>query len=336
MASKTTFPIEQGLRPLLKDMGIRIDHVLRRAGLPEDLLSHPTGVLTTTEHFRLWQGLEAEAADPQLPLRIAGMIQADSFVPPLFAALCSANMTQAVQRLATYKRLMAPMRMETSTGAQGELLVMPHWIGAESGVPFILVATEVAFLMRLIRLGTREHIQAMKVTLPTLPDPAHANAYAEYFGVAIRRDATACITLSPSDADRPFLTANDAIWQMFEPDLRRRLGELDATATTAQRVRSVLLELLPSGQSSIEAVAKRLAMSTRTLQRRLDDEGDSFRSIVNRTREDLAKHYLTQTKLSISEISFLLGFDDPNSFYRAFHGWTGQTPDSMRGTALPN
>ncbi|HEL5571735.1 TPA: AraC family transcriptional regulator ligand-binding domain-containing protein [Stenotrophomonas maltophilia] len=314
MASKTTFPIEQGLRPLLKDMGIRIDHVLRRAGLPEDLLSHPTGVLTTTEHFRLWQGLEAEAADPQLPLRIAGMIQADSFVPPLFAALCSANMTQAVQRLATYKRLMAPMRMETSTGAQGELLVMPHWIGAESEVPFILVATEVAFLMRLIRLGTREHIQAMKVTL----------------------HATACITLSPSDADRPFLTANDAIWQMFEPDLRRRLGELDATATTAQRVRSVLLELLPGGQSSIEAVAKRLAMSTRTLQRRLDDEGDSFRSIVNRTREDLAKHYLTQTKLSISEISFLLGFDDPNSFYRAFHGWTGQTPDSMRGTALPN
>ena len=120
------------------------------------------------------------------------------------------------------------------------------------------------------------------------------------------------------------------MWRSFEPDLRRRLIELEATARTADRVRALLLELLPSGAATIELVAKRLAMSKRTLQRRLEDEGENFRALVNATRESLAKHYLTQTSLSGGEIAFLLGFEDPNSFYRAFHEWTGQTPETAR------
>lgn len=336
MATNTTFPIEQGLRLLLKDMGVQVDHVLRRASLPDDLFSGPHGGLTTAEHFRLWQSLDAEVADPLLPLRLAGTIQAESFVPPLFAALCSANMVQAAQRLATYKRLMAPMRLNVTTGSKGELSLSPQWIDAEGETPFILVATELAFLMRLIRMATREPVNAMKVTFPALPGQAHTKAYADYFGVSVHRGADASLMLSSFDASRPFLTANDAMWQVFEPDLRRRLSELDAVATTAQRVRSALLELLPGGQSSIEAVASRLAMSKRTLQRRLEVEGDNFRGIVNRTREDLAKHYLTQTKLSASEIGFLLGFDDPNSFYRAYQDWTGNTPDSTRHSSRLN
>ena len=81
------------------------------------------------------------------------------------------------------------------------------------------------------------------------------------------------ITFSAANAVLPFLTANDSIWQVFEPDLRRRLAELEETATIGERVRSLLLEALPSGQTSIDAVVDRLAMSKRTLQRRLGDEG---------------------------------------------------------------
>lgn len=74
-------------------------------------------------------------------------------------------------------------------------------------------------------------------------------------------------------------------------------------------------------------------MSGRTLQRRLEEEGDSFRSVVNRPREDLAKHCLAQTRLSASEIGFLLGFEDPNSCFRAFNDWTGKTPEALRESA---
>jgi AraC-like DNA-binding protein len=80
----------------------------------------------------------------------------------------------------------------------------------------------------------------------------------------------------------------------------------------------------------MEAIAKKLAVSKRTLQRRIEAEGTSFQQILKETREALARHYLEKTSLPASEISFLLGFDEPNSFYRAFRSWTGKTPDSVR------
>ena len=77
-------------------------------------------------------------------------------------------------------------------------------------------------------------------------------------------------------------------------------------------------------------IADRLAVSTRTLQRRLGDEGTSFQQELSALREELARHYLTNTACSSAEISFLLGYADPSSFYRAFHDWTGVTPERVR------
>jgi AraC-like DNA-binding protein len=138
------------------------------------------------------------------------------------------------------------------------------------------------------------------------------------------------ISFRPADTERPFLTANENMWQFFEPELRKRLSELDGSATTADRVKAALLELLPSGQASIEPVSKKLGTSTRTLQRRLNQEGKSFQSLLNSTREDLAKHYLKNSDVTGAEISFLLGFEDTNSFFRAFHTWSGETPGQVR------
>jgi len=74
------------------------------------------------------------------------------------------------------------------------------------------------------------------------------------------------------------------------------------------------------------------ARSARTLQRQLSQEGTSFQAILAGTRESLARHYLTSGELRTSEIAFLLGYDDTNSFYRAFRSWTGTTPDAIRAT----
>jgi AraC-like DNA-binding protein len=120
------------------------------------------------------------------------------------------------------------------------------------------------------------------------------------------------------------------MWQEFEPSLKQRLSELDHSASTSERVRSALLELLPSGATSIEAVCRKLGTSARTLQRRLSEEGETFQTILNRTREALARHYLKRPELTASEISFLLGYEDPSSFFRAFATWTGITPEQAR------
>lgn len=71
-------------------------------------------------------------------------------------------------------------------------------------------------------------------------------------------------------------------------------------------------------------------MSTRTLQRRLQLEDTAFQTVLRDTREALARHYLTSSTMSAAEIAYLLGYDDTRSFYRAFHAWTGQTPEQVR------
>ena len=116
--------------------------------------------------------------------------------------------------------------------------------------------------------------------------------------------------------------------------LNQRLSELDATSCMTERVASVLLEMLPSGQSSISEVAAKLALSARTLQRQLQNESTSYKVVLNQTRNQLAQHYLLQTQLPLDEISFLLGFQDGNSFNRAFAVWMGTTPGEYRHSQL--
>ncbi|WP_265092168.1 helix-turn-helix domain-containing protein [Acinetobacter seifertii] len=98
----------------------------------------------------------------------------------------------------------------------------------------------------------------------------------------------------------------------------------------SERVHSTLLETIPAGEVSMQVVSRKLAVSTRTLQRKLQNEGTSFQQILNNVRESLAYHYLRNTDMSSSEISFLLGFEDSNSFARAFQAWTGKTPQAHR------
>ncbi|WP_447938809.1 AraC family transcriptional regulator ligand-binding domain-containing protein [Pseudoxanthomonas mexicana] len=333
MARSTTFPVDPGWRPLLKDLGIRSDTLLRRANLPQELFTRPGNGLTTAEYFRFWECLLAEADDPLLPLRLVEAIQAESFIPPIFAALCSSNLVQAAQRLSTYKKLIAPMSLRVDVGRDGALTLSPRWLEAQAEVPFVVAVSELAFLVRLARMATREPVTAVRVTMRQRPAVPHAKAYGRFFGVDPQQGDAPSITFSALDANRPFLTANDAMWNVFEPELRKRLGELDPDASTLQRARSALLELLPAGQSAIDAVAARLSMSKRTLQRRLEEEGANYRELVNSTREELARHYLSRTELSVGEIGFLLGFEDPNSFFRSFHARTGKTPETFRKQA---
>jgi AraC-like DNA-binding protein len=95
-------------------------------------------------------------------------------------------------------------------------------------------------------------------------------------------------------------------------------------------VRAALLEALPSGLVTLEEIGRRLAVSKRTLQRRIEAEGTSFQRILSETREAVARHYLEATTLPAAEIALLLGYDEPNSFSRAFKTWTGTTPDTVR------
>lgn len=182
----------------------------------------------------------------------------------------------------------------------------------------------------VICIATREPVRPTRFEAAVRLPEGHRRAIEAYLGVRLRIGSVNAVAFSSEDASRPFLTENEQMWRVLAPDLRRRLHDLEASATVADRVRAALLETLPAGDPSVGAVADRLALSSRTLQRQLGTEGTSFQAVLARTREDLARHYLTRGDLRTSEVAYLLGYNDTNSFYRAFKTWTGTTPDGFR------
>jgi AraC-like DNA-binding protein len=243
------------------------------------------------------------------------------------AALCSPALTVAAHRIATYKPLVGPLRLDVADTADG-LRTAYQW-PPDQQPPGLLTTSELVFWVALARIATRNHVRPVSVTVPALPrDPASLEGF---FGARVRKGDTHAVTFSAGDAARPFLTENEPMWRFFAPELRRRrLSDLQAEATVAERVRAALHETLPAGDSSITAVTRQLAVSSRTLQRQLREEGTTYQAVLATTREDLARHYLRSGNLRTGEIAYLLGYDDTNSVYRAFRSWTGTTPETLR------
>ena len=331
MKHANSFALHTGWRVILKDLGIRPSDVLQRAGLPDDLLTQESVLLPQAQYFDFWRGLEEVAADPTLPIRICRSISAEAFHTPIFAAVCSPNLNTAVRRISHFKKLLGPMALHVDMTDAATTLEL-EWLDKTHAPPICLVATELVFFVQLARLMTREEIHPLAVTTPNPPQPE--DAYSEYFGCEVEKSLGHRVIFSAKDAARPFLTANSKMWEFFEPELRKRLSELDETATVSDQVRGALFELLPSGRATLQAVSRKLGLSTRTLQRKLSAEGRSFRQVLDTTREELARHYLRSSAMSGAEISFLLGYKDPNSFFRAFYGWTGETPEQVRSAML--
>ncbi len=327
MKHASKFTIQRGWKLLLADMAIPVGEVLAWSGLPGDLFSRPDASLSPADFFKLWSGVEQVAGGDALPLRLGRAISVEAFDPPIFASLCAPNLNVALQRLSSFKRLIGPMILEVQVMAEGTWADLSCY-GHEGPLPRSLAATEMVFLAQLARLATRKHVVPLCVELVQLPNDCAA--LEAFFCCRLQAASRNRITFSSQDALRPFLTADNAMWETFEPALLKRIIDQDHTARASERVHSALLELLPGGRSGIDEVATKLLTSRRTLQRQLLAEGLSFQDVLNRTRRELAEHYLRQEAITPGEVSWLLGFQDGNSFIRAFKDWTGSTPGQYR------
>lgn len=137
------------------------------------------------------------------------------------------------------------------------------------------------------------------------------------------------LVLDDATLDRPLSTADPHLLAILLPTAEQQRRDRPAPAAFADQVRVALRSALANDDAQLDAVARKLAMTGRSLQRRLRDEGISFQAMRDEVRRELADRYLSQG-LSFAEISFMLGFSEPSAFFRAFKRWTGQTPFERR------
>ncbi len=100
--------------------------------------------------------------------------------------------------------------------------------------------------------------------------------------------------------------------------------------TVRAAVENEVERLLPDGKAQVQTIAKNLALSVRTLSRRLSDEGVTYADVVDQLRRSLALQYLKEPDMSLSQISWLLGYEGSTSFNHAFRRWTGRSPSAAR------
>jgi AraC-like DNA-binding protein len=141
------------------------------------------------------------------------------------------------------------------------------------------------------------------------------------------------LLFSRSDVIAPLPTAHPLLAEVHERLAGEQLRRLDR-AEISSRARAAIIRRLPDGEPRRTEIARELEMSERTLQRRLEAEGTSFQRLLDDTRRELAQQYLGQTDVSLADATYLLGFGDQSSFFRASKRWFGTSPRHYRARML--
>lgn len=165
------------------------------------------------------------------------------------------------------------------------------------------------------------------------PAPSSDAAHERFFGCPIQFDAPlSTIVMDASAMELPMHHQDSELGRVLERHASQLVREIDTDTDHdfVTEVRRAIVKALPDGDVSIGHVARRLATSSRTLQRRLHDSGLTFDKLYDAIRRDLARTYLDDPRVSIQETAHLLAFGDLRGFYRAFKRWEGCTPAEWR------
>lgn len=312
----------------LEELGVRASAVLRRAGLPQAFIDQPRVLLTTKELFAFWRAVGEVSPNPAIGLMLGTENKTERFHPMGLAALSTENFGLAVEHMARYKQLTCPEEILQEKDTE-EWIIQFRWLLADEVEPPVLNECCFAWVLSIARHGTGTRLSPLRVEF--VKPRTHAKTIERHFGCpvvcGVSRNA---IVFRASDAERPFVTRNAELLAMLAPQFEKELQEDNSNEKFLERVRIAIQQKLTGRRPTIEDIADALHVSSRTLQRRLQDEGSSFQRTLEEARHHLARHYLNNSALELNEAAYLLGYEDGNSFVRAFRTWEGVPPARWR------
>lgn len=312
----------------LGHLGLRPGVVLRQARLPVTLHLSALGFVTTAQLFDIWKAIEELTADPAFAFKMVDASDTAGHQPAFLAACYAADFRDAVSRVARFKGLGSCERFHFEE-RNGEFSILKDWPHAAEPEPALLIDLTFAYLLELGRRGTGQQITPIRIDFAR--SGPRTDVHPAYFGCPIRHGAPCnTLVLRSVDLDRPFPGHNAEFLDLVTPALSAALGELRAGSTVGEQVKVVLKRTLASGRPEVANVARDLGMSERTLQRRITDEGTTFRALLVEARQELGRRLLSDSSMGIDEVACLLGYQDTSSFYRGFREWEGMTPNRWR------
>lgn len=316
---------------ILEFYGQDADRLFRSEGLDPARMQDPNARFPDARVEALWEKAGALISDPCFGLRAARCWHPNMLGALGYAWLASSTLRAAFDRFQRYSRLLADLSdLQLKEAPEGMSVRLVAARQQEREIPG-LVDASLSAILDMCRVNYGETLDPVSVSLRR-DQPTCAGQYFAFYRCPVYFSAPVNELILPLEAiDKPLPTSNKQMASMHDQVVAEALARLEEDDIVT-RVKAFVIEQLPSGGISEEAAAAAANISTRTLQRRLRENGQSFGQLTESVRQELAMKYILNPGISLGEISYLLGFSEPSSFSRAFRRWTGETPRKMRQT----
>jgi len=307
------------------------------AGFDPKLAADPDARIPLDVEQNLWREAAARAGDEAFGLHAAELVQPGAFDVLDYALRTAPTLRQSLERLVRYNRLVHDIAV-WSLVPSNESLRIEHTfriagLAQERHSAEFTIAGVVTVGAQIAGAPVRPRAVGFRHAAPASKD-AQAELQRLFGTVPLFLQPVNFIELDSSLANHENPKADPALWRVIERHAESLLAlRPEPPASASERVRHLLATALGEGEVSLPAMAQKLKMSGRSLQRRLADEGASFDSLLDDVRHALALRYLADPKIAVSEVAYLLGYSEPSPFHRAFKRWTGTTPSELRRRA---
>lgn len=313
----------------LEELEVPVARVLRQAGLPLDLFQQARVLVDTEELFALWRAIGQISKDPAIGLKLGTESRTERFHPSGIAALSTESFGAAIDHMARYKQLTCPEEMLHKSDEE-EWRIRFRWTLAVEEEPTTLTEYCFAWIQTIARHGSGTRITPLRLEL--VQPRTHIRLLERHFGCPVATGASQnAIVFRAADRNCPFVTRNAELLDMLAPQFDEELRQRTEDSFT-ELVLGAIQHRLTGHRPAVEDVARDLHMSSRTLQRKLQEAGSSYQRVLDEARHQMARYYLGNSVLELNEAAYLLGFEDSNSFVRAFRTWEGIPPGQWRET----
>ena len=282
--------------------------------------------------YSVYEQMEIKAAeliqDPVAGLRAGDLIHPSHLGALGHAWLASSNILTAIQRARRFSR-MYHESIKVFVTEENNVVKVAYHLPQPIALPELVADAQLASLLKMCRLNYGNSLVPafvhMRRSPPDDPAPWH-----EYFGVTVQfNQSENSAALRKSDALKPLTVSNPTLAALHDDVIKRNIAELDRSDTINRAVAAIIGQL-PSGGVSEKSIARELNLTTRTLHRKLREQGIGFRSLLTNVRKEMVERYIRDSAYCITEISFLLGYTDTSAFSRAFKRWYGKSPTEFR------
>jgi AraC-like DNA-binding protein len=311
-------------------LGLPVDALLAEAGLDRRTLADADARIPASSAEALWRAVAGRSADPDLALHAAEALPFGAYRVIDHLAAHAPTLGAAFERVAAYFPLIDP-RGRIAIEARGEVHEVALVLRAPGpGIPRQAAEYTLAALFLRAQAGTSLTFTPAAVRFAT-PAPACTRELQRVFGCPLEFGAERhALWIADADWTRTSVGADPSLFAVLEQHAALLLAALPPASPLVAQLRDAVAAELRGGEPTLATIGKRLGMSSRTLQRRLEGEQVGFVAVVDEVKAELAKARLADPSLAICEIAFVLGFADQSAFTRAFKRWTGTTPGAFR------